>query len=186
MRHQVRADLTALFPVPQKEVSVRDTQRTPTTRERACLCTLSHLTQGFTQSFVRLSRHSTARASTERVESHDAALAQLSLSKQVVSTRPALFPSCSAPCWRSRFVVGLVSALRVPLALHACPSSVSCLTGTCRGGIASLGPLRGRWRCGTSCSLSHLSGLYVLRFIFVFFFEFFLDFHTVFASIFTV
>ena len=31
----------------------------------------------------RLSPHSTARASTERVESHDTALAQLSLSKQV-------------------------------------------------------------------------------------------------------
>ena len=67
------------------------------------------------------------------------ALAQQSLSKQVVSTRPALFPSCSAPCWRSRFVVVLVSALRVPLALHACPSSVSCLTGRVVGELRALG-----------------------------------------------
>ena len=37
--------------------------------------------------------------------------------------------------------------------------------GTCRGGTASLGPLRGRWRCGTTCSLSPLSGLFLRVFL---------------------
>ena len=85
----------------------------------------------FIHSFVRLSPHSTARASTERVESHDTALAQLSLSKSVLC--PAS-PSTSSDV----------------------PSSVSCVCvtflltgGSCRSLLCRSVCLVATWCCGT-------------------------------------
>ena len=76
-------------------------------------------------SFVSLSPHSTARGSTERYESHSTcgAVCQNTCALHACSSCPLLL--CLAPCWRSRFGVVVVSALRVPLAPHACLSSVS-------------------------------------------------------------
>ena len=55
------------------------------------------LLTSFLPSFIRISPHSTARASTERVESHDTALAQQSLSNSVFApvgvSLPRFLPS---------------------------------------------------------------------------------------------
>ena len=117
----------------------------------------------------------TERARAVRHETQHSTCAAVSVKTSGrLATRSTLFPSCSAPCWRSRFVVVLVSALRVPLALHACPSSVSCLTGRVVGELRALGLYVVAGVVELLALFLLCQGSHVLRFIFVFFFEFFL------------
>ena len=122
-----------------------DTPRTPHGVPR-------NRTSSFTHSLVRLSPHSTARASTERVESHDIALAQLSLSKEVWLRLHPLPPRMSL---RRRTTHG------VPLSFSSVPGGrKSCLRGssvrvTCRLLPTLLPGVRPR-HCGRACYCSRV------------------------------
>ena len=85
-----------------RDVSQRPTHKKDTTRDSCCTLHLHHIlcsAHTYTRATARrdsprLSPHSTARASTERDESHDTALPQLSLSKHV-HFLPDLPPWCA-------------------------------------------------------------------------------------------
>ena len=131
-------------------VTSRSAPHTKRTRHETaavhCTCTISLCSYTCTPAQPHVVTRQTLSAqhgTRERDESHDTALAQLSLSKQVSSTRVALVPLCLAPCWRSRFGVVFVPALRVPLAQHACLSSVPVVDWTGLAGRARLDGVAG-------------------------------------------